>query len=177
MATMSVTTATRYTFAIGSKNPAKISAVQKAVAKLFANPPATSDLKNIAAILPVETMTTEAKSAPATTQPASTVDANDTCHKFIGVDVSSGVAAQPLDISVTTKGAIQRAKATLAAVPDADFAIGIESGLENVRWLSSLHSSLPTHSQSFIFLSVYSVQRIIYHPALPFFESSLLYHV
>ncbi len=47
-----------------------------------------------------------------------------------GVDVASGVAAQPMGIEETLRGAVNRARAARALHPDADFAVGIEGGLE-----------------------------------------------
>eukprot|EP00760_Papus_ankaliazontas_P032568 PhM_4_TR5895/c0_g2_i1/m.67467 len=56
---------------------------------------------------------------------------NDT-HEVISVDVPSGVAAQPMDLEVTISGARNRAKGALELVQDADFAVGLEGGIERI---------------------------------------------
>lgn len=47
-----------------------------------------------------------------------------------GVEVDSGVAAQPIGTAETLLGALNRARAARAAHPEADFAFGIEGGVE-----------------------------------------------
>ncbi len=47
---------------------------------------------------------------------------------FEGVDVPSGVSAQPMSDEETYQGALQRAKAAQEAQPEADFWVGIEGG-------------------------------------------------
>lgn len=47
-----------------------------------------------------------------------------------GIEVVSGVAAQPFGNEETLRGALNRAQAARAQDPDADFAVGIEGGLE-----------------------------------------------
>lgn len=49
-----------------------------------------------------------------------------------GIEVASGVSAQPFGTEETLRGAINRARAARAADPDADFAVGIEGGLETL---------------------------------------------
>jgi inosine/xanthosine triphosphatase len=47
----------------------------------------------------------------------------------IGVEAASDVAAQPMGDDETIRGAMNRAGAALAAVPDADFGVGLEGGV------------------------------------------------
>lgn len=49
--------------------------------------------------------------------------------EIVAVPARSGVNEQPAGYDETYKGALNRAQAAFEAVPDADFAIGIESGL------------------------------------------------
>ncbi len=53
-------------------------------------------------------------------------------EKFIfeGCSVPSGVSDQPMDNDETKRGAINRAKNAKAKLPDADFWVGIEGGIE-----------------------------------------------
>ena len=48
-----------------------------------------------------------------------------------GVSVASGVSAQPMTDDETYTGALNRAKGAALAVPDADYWVGIEGGLED----------------------------------------------
>ena len=48
-----------------------------------------------------------------------------------GVSVHSGVSAQPMTDDETYTGALNRAKGAALAVPDADYWVGIEGGLED----------------------------------------------
>jgi inosine/xanthosine triphosphatase len=50
-----------------------------------------------------------------------------------GVSVASGVSAQPMTDDETYTGALNRAKGAALAVPDADYWVGIEGGLEEKR--------------------------------------------
>jgi inosine/xanthosine triphosphatase len=50
-----------------------------------------------------------------------------------GVSVESGVSAQPMSDDETCTGAFNRARAAAQAVPDADYWVGIEGGLEEKR--------------------------------------------
>jgi inosine/xanthosine triphosphatase len=52
-----------------------------------------------------------------------------TCQ-ITGINVDSGVSAQPLGTSETCLGARQRVASARQARPDADFWVGIEAGLE-----------------------------------------------
>ncbi len=89
---------------VGTKNPSKLSAVKIAVDKLF---PLTS---------------------------ASNADSEQKLsHTIVGVDVPSGVDPQPKSAEETLTGAKNRAMAALKEVPDADYGIGLEGGLEQVR--------------------------------------------
>lgn len=49
-----------------------------------------------------------------------------------GVSVPSGVNAQPMTADETLTGATNRAQNAKAAVPEADFWVGLEGGLEQV---------------------------------------------
>lgn len=57
-------------------------------------------------------------------------------HEVRAVSVVSGVADQPMSADETQRGSVNRAKAALSAVPEADFGIGLEGGLEHIaeRW-------------------------------------------
>lgn len=56
----------------------------------------------------------------------------DEAFEIIGVDVSSGVSDQPMSDEESIKGARVRAKNAFKEVPDADIAIGLEGGLQQV---------------------------------------------
>lgn len=49
---------------------------------------------------------------------------------FEGISVPSGVQDQPLNDSTTLRGAQNRAENAMAKVPDADYWVGIEGGIE-----------------------------------------------
>jgi inosine/xanthosine triphosphatase len=51
-------------------------------------------------------------------------------HEIVGVQVPSGVSDQPFSVDETRAGSYGRAKAALAEVPDADYAVGLEGGVE-----------------------------------------------
>ncbi|KAL7701351.1 Protein of unknown function DUF84 [Lotmaria passim] len=57
-------------------------------------------------------------------------------HEVRAVSVNSGVTDQPMSPEETQAGAINRARAALDAVPEADYGIGLEGGLELIgkRW-------------------------------------------
>lgn len=50
--------------------------------------------------------------------------------EMLSVTVESGVAAQPLSDAETRQGARNRARNALASTPEADFAVGLEGGIE-----------------------------------------------
>lgn len=50
--------------------------------------------------------------------------------EIIGVKVESGVAAQPISDSETKRGALQRLAAAKLLVPNADYWVAIEAGIE-----------------------------------------------
>jgi inosine/xanthosine triphosphatase len=54
-------------------------------------------------------------------------------YSITGISVDSGVSAQPTSVQETMQGALTRATAALAAVPDAEYSIGMEGGLERVN--------------------------------------------
>lgn len=94
-------------FAVGSLNKAKLSAVKQVVCKVF--PCKKEDSK-------------ESKEAAKEQKE----------HEIVGCDVQSGVSAQPMSAAECLQGATNRAKAAMKATPSADFAIGLEGGLEKV---------------------------------------------
>ena len=49
--------------------------------------------------------------------------------EIIGCEVPSGVPMQPMNENETLQGAINRARLALEKVPDAEFGLGIESGV------------------------------------------------
>lgn len=116
-------------FAIGTQNPSKMMAVWKAVSQLFRANPATvptySAYKRCfpaaAAAAPVDSLMSS--SAPEGQTPD---------HEIICVNAPSGVNAQPMSAAETIQGATNRARRTAELVPDADFAIGLEGGVEPV---------------------------------------------
>lgn len=57
-------------------------------------------------------------------------------HDVRPVNVTSGVSDQPMSAEETQKGALNRAKAALDAVPEAHFGVGLEGGIEHIadRW-------------------------------------------
>lgn len=57
-------------------------------------------------------------------------------HEVRAVSVKSGVTDQPMSAEETQRGAVNRARAALDAVPEAQFGIGLEGGLEHIadRW-------------------------------------------
>ena len=57
----------------------------------------------------------------------------DTELELIAVDVDSGAGDQPMSDPATRKGARTRAEAAAAAVPGADFWVGLEGGIEIVE--------------------------------------------
>lgn len=52
--------------------------------------------------------------------------------EFVGVSVPSGVSDQPMTDSETLQGAINRTKNVREAMPEADFWIGIEGGVDRM---------------------------------------------
>lgn len=59
--------------------------------------------------------------------------------EVIGVVVDSGVADQPLSLDDMYQGALNRAKEAMRVVPDAEYSIGIEGGINKTSfgWLKS----------------------------------------
>ena len=51
-------------------------------------------------------------------------------HEVVSVNVASGIDAQPMDVDSTVRGARNRAAGALSAVPDADYGVGLEGGIE-----------------------------------------------
>jgi inosine/xanthosine triphosphatase len=52
--------------------------------------------------------------------------------KVTGVEAASGVPAQPMGDDETIRGAINRARAALAALPNAEFGVGLEGGVVEI---------------------------------------------
>lgn len=57
----------------------------------------------------------------------------DEAFEIVGVSVGSGVADQPSTDGETYDGAFNRAKNARAAMPDADFWVGLEGGIEEKK--------------------------------------------
>ena len=57
------------------------------------------------------------------------LEAYDVMAEVMGIDVPSGVAAQPLTVAETAQGALNRARAALVAMPDATLGVGLEGGI------------------------------------------------
>lgn len=51
----------------------------------------------------------------------------------VGIEVESGVSAQPIGTDETLRGAVNRARAARSLDSEADFAVGIEGGLELIE--------------------------------------------
>ena len=75
------------------------------------------------------------------TNPAKTEAVRTMCERafpgshVVGVDVPSGVRAQPIGADETSRGALQRARAALGAVADARLALGLEGGVDEAGGL------------------------------------------
>ena len=52
--------------------------------------------------------------------------------KFVSLDVPSGVAAMPMSVTETLRGARNRAGAALAITPEAAYGVGLEGGVEEI---------------------------------------------
>lgn len=50
--------------------------------------------------------------------------------EFVGTSVASGVADQPMSNSETHRGALNRVKNAKCHIPDADYYVGLEAGIE-----------------------------------------------
>jgi inosine/xanthosine triphosphatase len=53
--------------------------------------------------------------------------------EVIGIEVDSGVSAQPMSDEEMIAGAMQRAKAALAAMPNASYGVGLEGGCSELK--------------------------------------------
>lgn len=60
-------------------------------------------------------------------------------HEIRPVSVKSGVSDQPMSAEESQKGCIQRATEALRLVPEADYGVGLEGGVEAIgdRWFES----------------------------------------
>ena len=52
--------------------------------------------------------------------------------QFVSLDVPSGVAAMPMSVTETLRGARNRANAALTLTPDASYGVGLEGGVEEI---------------------------------------------
>lgn len=73
----------------------------------------------------------------------------------LGVDVPSGVPAQPKGLEETLRGALNRAKAALGAVPGAALGFGVESGIFPVAgsrtgWMDTTACAVWDGAESFV---------------------------
>lgn len=82
----------------------------------------------------------------------------DGSFEFRGVSVSSGVSHQPMSRKETLQGAMNRAQNALSALPDADYVVGIEGGIEEFEgrlevfaWVVVLHQGQIGRSQTGVF--------------------------
>lgn len=57
-------------------------------------------------------------------------------HDVRAISVQSGVSDQPMSAEESQCGAVNRAKAALLAVPEADYGVGLEGGVEKIgsKW-------------------------------------------
>jgi len=53
-------------------------------------------------------------------------------YEIVGINADSEISDQPLSEDETVKGAVNRARNAFKQVPDADFAVGLEGGLNKV---------------------------------------------
>ena len=100
--------------AVGSQNATKVDAVRSVVDQIFSSVHDTSYLSRSGRERRGEETETRR-------------------NEVVGVNVPSGVSAQPLSASETRQGAIARARAALAATPSAEYGVGVEGGLECVE--------------------------------------------
>lgn len=82
----------------------------------------------------------------------------ETKFRFQGVSVASDVSEQPLSREETMQGALNRARNALKTLPDADYAVGIEGGLEEIdgrfevfAWVVVLYKEAIGRAQTGIF--------------------------
>lgn len=102
---------------VGSTNAAKIKACEMVVNQLF----------------PLRAHQPEkGKNSTNDGSGAAAAEGKEAKHTFVGVSVASGVSNQPKSAVETMTGAKNRASAAAQAHADADFAIGLEGGLEKV---------------------------------------------
>ncbi|MAS35205.1 MAG: inositol monophosphatase [Anaerolineaceae bacterium] len=86
-----------------------------------------------------------------------------------GVAVESGVSAQPMTDAETYQGALNRANNAAVAVPDADYWVGIEGGLEEkygdlhgVAWIVVTDGQRTGKSRTASFVLPAEVTRLIH---------------
>jgi inosine/xanthosine triphosphatase len=98
-------------FAVGTKNKAKLDSVRIALSRCkFVN----------------------TALGPEPSSDGGESDGHD-LHEVIGVTTESNVSAQPFSAAETRQGALNRARGALELVPDADFGIGLEGGVEKAE--------------------------------------------
>lgn len=98
-------------FAVGTKNKAKLDSVRQALSRC---------------------KFTNTALGPEPSSDGGECDGHD-LHEVIGVGTESNVGAQPFSAAETRQGALNRAQGALALVPDADFGIGLEGGVEKAE--------------------------------------------
>lgn len=88
--------------------------------------------------------------------------------EFRSVPVASGVSAQPMTRGETYQGALNRARNALSTLPSADYAIGIEGGIEAVAdrfevfaWVVVLHGDVIGRAQTGVFYLPDEVAQLI----------------
>lgn len=93
----------------------------------------------------------------------------ETAFEFEGISVASGVSDQPLSRDETLQGALNRANNAKVSVPDADYVVGIEGGLEEIdgrfevfAWVVVLHKDTIGRAQTGIFYLPDEVAQLIH---------------
>lgn len=88
---------------------------------------------------------------------------------FKGVSVASGVSEQPLSRDETLQGALNRAKNAALAMPSAEYAVGIEGGLQEIdgcfevfAWVVVYHNDVIGRAQTGIFYLPDEVAKLIH---------------
>ena len=97
-----------------------------------------------------------------------------------GLSVSSGVPEQPMSDTETLQGAIQRAKNAAAMLPEADYWVGIEGGVEDVAIPADISPAMAPAMAAFAWVVVRSGDCVgkartgtffLPAPVAPLFES------